>query len=170
MRRSDKFAAFAIEALDAASDGFEILLATRRHQRILAHEGLAGIRRIVRENRERELRAWIRSARRSRLVTARKIGDRLRVRLSDKGEIHLLKLRIRRARPLPRGEAIIVAFDMPVSQKPARESFRHFLKSCGFVRLQQSVWSTSRDVAAPLRTFIERNGLDDWVRVFRAVA
>ena len=168
MRTSLKMRRFAADALEAASLGFEILLATRRYQRVLGNEGLEGIRRIVDENRQRELHAWIRAARRAKLIKARRIGRRLRVALTDTGRLRLLKLRIGMARRLPRVEMVLVAFDFPISQRKAREAFRYFLKTCGFEKLQQSLWRSRHDVAAPLQEFIRRSGTNAWARIFRA--
>lgn len=169
MRPRRKTADLALEALEAASEGFEILLATRRYQRVLAYQGLEGVRRIVRENRERELRVWVRAAKRARLVQARKIGDRYRIALTDAGRIRLAKLRVLRSRTLPGDEAVIVAFDFPVQQKAARDSFRNFLKTARFERVQQSVWRSRRDAVKPIREFVRYCGITSWVRVFRVM-
>lgn len=168
MRTDAKSRKFALEALEAASLGFEILLATRRYQRVLGHEGLEGIRRIVKENRRRELRYWASSAKRAKLIDVQRTGNRLRVALTDAGRLRLLKGRIHAARRLPVDEMILVSFDFPVSQRKAREAFRYFLKSCGFEKLQQSLWRSRHDVASPLADFIRRSGAESWVRVFRA--
>lgn len=168
MRTNAKNRKFALEALEAASLGFEILLATRRYQRVLAHEGLEGVRRIVNENRRRELRSWADSAKRARLIDVRRTGNRLRVALTDAGRLRLLKGRIGAARRLPADEMILVSFDFPVSQRKAREAFRYLLKSCGFEKLQQSLWRSRHDVASPLAEFIRLNGARSWVRIFRA--
>lgn len=158
----------AADALEAASYGFEILLATRRYQRVLGNEGLEGVRRIIDERRRQDLRAWIRSARRAKLIEARRIGNRLQVSLTDEGRLRLLKRRIGSALLLPRDEMILVAYDFPVSQRKARETFRYFLRTCGFERLQQSLWRSRRDVMIPIMEFIGRIDAQAWIRVFRA--
>jgi len=167
MRTALKSKKIAMDALEAASYGFEILLATRRYQRVLGNEGLEGIRRIVDERRRRELQSWIRSARRAKLIKARRIGNRLQVSLTDVGRLRLLKRHIGMARHLPRNEMILVAYDFPVSQRKSRETFRYFLKKCGFEKLQQSLWRSRRDVTVPLKEFIKRCGAQAWIRIFR---
>lgn len=158
----------AIEALEAAADGFEILLATQRYQRVLANEGLEGIRRVVAERRRREVVAWAASAKRRKLIKNRRVGNRLMISLTDAGRLCLLKRRIIAARRLPSDEMTLVAFDFPVSQKKAREAFRYFLKTNGFEKLQQSLWRSRRDVAIPLKEFIDRTVDGEWIRIFRA--
>lgn len=169
MRTVSKAEKLALDALEAASYGFEILLATRRYQRVLASQGLEGIRRIVDENRLRELRSWIRNARRANLIEVRRIGSRLRIALTDSGRARLLKRRIGTAPRLPGKEMVLVAFDFPVSQRRERESFRYFLRTCGFEKLQQSLWRSRRDVAVPLQEFIKRSGAEAWIRIFQAI-
>ncbi len=154
-----------IEALEAASFGFEVLLTTRSHQRVLVGQGLEGIRRVVRERRAWEMRAWIRAARRAKLIETKRVGDRIRVALAEEGRIRLLKERILAAPKLGDGSMTFVAFDFPVTQRAARDAFRRFLKTAGFRMLQQSLWSTRRDVTEPMLAFIRRSGAAKWVRI-----
>jgi hypothetical protein len=158
----------ALAALEAAVDGFEFMLAIQTYHRILINEGLPGISRKVRENRQHDLQTWFHSAERSKHIEAERIGNHLRITLTDSGWSQLSKLRIRAARTLPRGETVLVTFDFPMSQKKARDVFRYFLKSCGFKKMQQSLWRTRRDVAAPLKEFVERSGSQAWIRIFHA--
>src|SRR5438876_8272604 len=101
MRTSSRNLDSALELLEAAAYGFEVIYATRRYRGIFRHRGLEGITRVMRENRERELHAWLRAARRSEIVKTRRIGNRLRVRLTDAGWSRLFKARIKAARRLP---------------------------------------------------------------------
>lgn len=156
-------------ALEAAAYGFEILYATKRYQRVLVNEGLEGIRRIVAENRERDLRRWAKDAKRAKLIQAKRVGERLHITLTEKGHISLLKRRIEASPRLPDRAIILVSFDFPISQRGARERFRYFLRTNGFKKLQQSLWSTRRDVTEPLKDLIKRSGTGDWIRIFRVI-
>lgn len=158
-----------MEALEAASFGFEILLATKSHQRILIGQGLEGVRRVVTERRTRKARAWLHAAKRAKLIDVRRIGDRLKVVLAEKGRIRLLESRITSAPHLGGGERTYVTFDFPVSQRRSRDAFRRFLKTAGFRMIQQSLWSTKREAAKPLLALIARSGTEDWVRILRGI-
>ncbi|MEK7545632.1 MAG: hypothetical protein AAB554_00975 [Patescibacteria group bacterium] len=166
MRNKRETARFLNEALEAASFGFDVLLTTRSHQRVLAGQGLEGICRVVTERRARETRAWLRAAKRARLIKITRAGDRMKVALAPKGRRMLLEMRIRSAPRLRGAEKTYVAFDFPIPQRSARDAFRRFLKRTGFIKIQMSLWSIGRDAAKPMRDLLTRVGARDWVRVF----
>jgi len=158
-----------LEILEAAGNGFELLLATKRYQRVLAHEGLPGIRRILAEKRSRVMATRIYALKRSGLIRERRTGNRVRVALTPDGRLRLLRLRIASSPRLRTSEAIFVAFDFPISQGSARNSFRHLLRTSGFEKIQQSLWRIRRDVRKPMHDLIARTGARAWVRLLRTV-
>lgn len=65
----------------------------------------------------------------------------------------------------PIGEGCIVLFDVPESERVARNMFRNFLKECGFRQLQRSVWVCRKDVADLVARFVRSNKLTPWIQV-----
>ena len=64
----------------------------------------------------------------------------------------------------PRGYCIVV-FDVPEIKRRKRLVARRLLQSCGFVRLQQSVWYSGRDVGQETSGLFIELGFGDWVKV-----
>lgn len=59
----------------------------------------------------------------------------------------------------------IVIFDIPEKHRKVRNVFRRKLKEWGLVSWQKSVWVSKKDIADPLRKFIDELGIEDWVLV-----
>ena len=100
------------------------------------------------------------------VLERRKIGGRLMVRLTEAGLRQLWRTRIKLVQSrCPNNEWCIVVFDIPEEQRLARRTFRYFLKECGFVQLQRSVWACDRMVTPELLTFVQSLHLEPWVHV-----
>lgn len=113
-----------------------------------------------------EWRAVLERAKRRRLVEEQKKGDRLMVRLTDRGR-YLFKFKNIKKQPdhYPVGEGCIVVFDIPESQRVARDTFRRFLVECGFRQFQQSVWVCRKDVAGLVAEFVRAHKFTPWIHV-----
>lgn len=166
--KAPKLQEYAQKILEAAYIGFAISVGTRTHRRVLMNEGLSGIKRVVTAQRRYDLLCKTRRLQQAKLVKMDKIGNRLQVKLTKKGRERLLKMRLKTAPQLPDHVMVLVAFDFPITQKRARNAFRHFLRSSGFTKMQQSLWTTRRDVVAPLQNLIASAGAKPWVKIFRA--
>lgn len=86
--------------------------------------------------------------------------------LTEKGRNAKSRLQIRVASKRRDGKILIVAFDIPEHQAGSRNTLRYFLRSCGFSRLQDSVWVTDREAESPLSAWLAQARLSDWIRVF----
>jgi len=102
-----------------------------------------------------------------KLIEAKKIGERLLVRLTDKGYSQLLKDQLRTYKKKSLDGVYFVVFDIPESQRKTRNLFRLFLKECGFKKLQQSIWFTDKEVGQALVHFVLLNKLQSWVHIMR---
>lgn len=63
------------------------------------------------------------------------------------------------------GKWRIVIWDIPEKRRNTRDLLRYQLKSWGFIPWQQSIWITKKDCAKPLREYIKKIGINDWVKV-----
>ena len=63
----------------------------------------------------------------------------------------------------------LMQFDFPEAAKLARDNFRGYLKSIGFKYVQGSVWSTDKDVKAPICALIELLKIERWVKIYTVV-
>lgn len=115
---------------------------------------------------------WLRSLKsleKRGFMKKRVIGERVVWYLTDDGERELRVRRIALIKKSLRGGAVcLVVFDFPEQESVARDLFRRFLKDCGFVMLQGSVWYHKRSVLKPVKKFIQEMKLDPLVRIFEA--
>ena len=110
-------------------------------------------------------RDYLNYLKRYKFVETHKIGEGLRIRLTEKGWNAALRDRIKTESVRCKEGYCFVIFDVPEKEKLSRRMLRHFLKECGFKRLQHSVWISNRDVAVPLRQLLQRKKLEQWIRI-----
>lgn len=113
-----------------------------------------------------EWRRVLERLKRRKLVEEQKRGDRLMIRLTEKGRWQQeLKSIKKKPDHYPVGQGCVVVFDIPESERVARNMFRRFLKECGFRQLQRSVWVCRKDVVDFVADFVSRNKLTQWIQV-----
>lgn len=66
------------------------------------------------------------------------------------------------------GKWRIVIFDIPESKRAVRSVLRNRLKLWGFVRWQQSVWATKKNVIEKFRQLVKELGIKDWILIFES--
>lgn len=66
------------------------------------------------------------------------------------------------------GKWRLVIWDIPEKRRAARDLLRSRLKELGFRHWQKSVWATKKNCTKPLRDFIRKVGIADWVRVIES--
>lgn len=94
------------------------------------------------------------------------IGDeKLMLKLTDKGREKAILAQLQSPAGKWDGKWRIVIFDIPEKRRSVRDLLRHNLKSWGFTPWQQSVWVTKKDCTKPLREYIKKIGIEDWVVV-----
>lgn len=111
-------------------------------------------------------RRYLYAAKRSKLIETRRTGERMMVRLTDKGYRKVLRAELCANRKKCSEGVCLVTFDIPESQKVARETLRRLLRECGFKQLHRSVWFTENDVVDPLCAFVRVNKFTPWVHIF----
>ncbi|MBI2552034.1 CRISPR-associated endonuclease Cas2 [Candidatus Uhrbacteria bacterium] len=118
-----------------------------------------------REQLHKEQREQLQYLKRRKLIEIAKIGKRLNVRLTDKGWTAALRDKIKTTKTRCKSGRCFLLFDIPEKERAVRNVLRQFLKECGFIHLQHSVWMTDRDVIEPLRTLLQRRKLERWIRI-----
>lgn len=93
-------------------------------------------------------------------------ATRLEIILTSKGILRAAKRGLLiDQEPLPPGKALYVCFDIPEDFKEARQALRRFLKSADFIKVQKSIWKTTRDVSRHLREHVKAAGVERWVTI-----
>lgn len=87
-------------------------------------------------------------------------------RLTKKG---LRQVKIYKPTKLPEGARLLLAFDIPETQRHLRDRLRLLLKELSFEQVQQSVWQTKYDHRQYVRAEIEDNGLGKYVKLYEAL-
>ena len=105
---------------------------------------------------------------RSRYVTARKMGNKLILELTDKGRFACLVQKMRSAPKHTQNSYTMVIFDIPETERASRLQLRTLLKQSDFVMLQHSVWISNRDSYKAVADFIRYLRLERWVNVYHA--
>lgn len=67
------------------------------------------------------------------------------------------------------GARLIIIFDIPETQRKARQQLRELIKSWGFVQIQKSVWSTELDYRELLVETVAELKLAGCVEIFEGV-
>jgi DNA-binding transcriptional regulator PaaX len=130
--------------------------------------GSAYVRELKKLKNEKGVRLAYESLRRSKYITARKIGKKLIISLTAKGVAKTLSEQLLSTKPNAQNFYTVVIFDIPETERLARRQFRLFLRQSGFKKLQQSVWVSNNDVLQSLAKFIKQIKLQCWVNVFYA--
>lgn len=124
---------------------------------------------LAKEYEEREARRLLWRLKQRELITTRKRGNEVIIKLTDKGKIEALKLIIlNKKTKLPAGTCCLVSFDIPEVTKKTRWFLRHFLKEAKFRLIHRSVWSSNRAITNELRSLVRELKIDDWVKIFEA--
>ncbi len=113
-------------------------------------------------------KAALKRMRRKKWITDSKSGAQIIYKIHQDALIEALKWEIINSekRASCKTERIIIMFDFPVAATTARNMFRRLLKKFGFNQLQQSVWTSRRDIFKPMRILIDILELSDWVAIF----
>ncbi len=134
----------------------------------LLRGGHPHVSELKRLRREQDIRRAFYRLQDAHYVTARKIGKRLLVSLTDKGSANSLALQLRQAPVLAEERFTVVIFDVPQTQQAARRRLRQLLRQGEFKKLQQSVGVSKRDTLSLITRFVREKKLQSWVNVFLA--
>ncbi|MBI5793885.1 CRISPR-associated endonuclease Cas2 [Candidatus Uhrbacteria bacterium] len=113
----------------------------------------------------------LRSMRQRKYLTAKQEGDHFLLTISTNAAVEAIKTIITEKNALlPKAELCLVVFDFPTGANRARDHWRRLLLSCGFKRMQLSVYTIRKDVILELITLVDLLGAKKWIRVFRSTA
>lgn len=126
------------------------------------------IAEIERARERRYLREELARLKREKLIKEEKVGDQLVFCLTEKGKNVALRYKILYCNDLIKDKYYLVIFDIPELERKTRDFFRHFLKEAGFIRLQQSVWLTQKDIEEYLAELIRAAGAEKWIHIVTA--
>ena len=157
-----------LRLLQAADDGLLFFEGTYRHRRIAISQGMEGLRRAVKGREVRAAAQRLRAYRRRGYMIEKKIGSRRALALTERGKLMKLRLELRSAVKRRDGKLLVIVFDVPETQAGYRQTLRSALRSCGFNKLQQSVWVTDAAAEKPLTDWVNHLGAEDWIRLFLA--
>ncbi len=152
---------------EASKDSFYFLVGTMHplYQDTFYRGGIGAVgRRLAWEQN-----ALLRRLKQQKWLHVKRIGDRMRCTLTEKGRRIALKEHMRNATACKKNECVIVVFDIPEREKRIRQQFRSLLRECGFQQLQRSVWMSRCDVLDALRSCIRSTESEEWVHAFRVV-
>lgn len=117
----------------------------------------------------RDWKLILRRLKEHKLIVDRKRSNKIMIRITDDGRMRALRKELNsRKDHYPVGKGCVVLYDVPETQRSARDMIRSFLIECGFRMFQQSVWVCRKDVAAIVARFVRRNKLIPWVQVIEA--
>ncbi|MBI5733752.1 MAG: CRISPR-associated endonuclease Cas2 [Candidatus Kerfeldbacteria bacterium] len=116
---------------------------------------------------KRRSRAALRNLERSNYIKTKRLGQKIFISLTSKGQIELLSGELKQAKPNPQKIYTVVIFDIPESQRAVRDQVRYLLKQSDFKKLQQSVWVSRLDNYETVRKFIKQHQAQAWLNVFR---
>lgn len=101
-------------------------------------------------------------------IEMEKRGKRALYSLTDKGRVKILKHKISSCKLLPKGQYVVVIFDIPESQRSLRNEFRWSLKRNKFIQVQLSVWASQQRVYKEIKNLVFELGIEKWVTIFYA--
>jgi DNA-binding transcriptional regulator PaaX len=103
-------------------------------------------------------------------VEIKKLNNQILVKITEDGKIAALQIIIARKRKtLPKGQKLLIAFDIPELAKDTRFMFRYSLKKMGFHQIQKSIWGTLYDVTKEMKQYIKFLKIERWVVLFKVL-
>jgi len=101
-------------------------------------------------------------------IEMEKRGKKAAYTLTDKGKVKIIKYKISQCKLLPKGQFVMVIFDIPESQRRLRNELRWVLKQNKFIPVQLSVWASKQRVYKEIKDLIFELGIEKWVTIFYA--
>ena len=120
---------------------------------------------VTRRNYLKE-RQRVHYLKKNRWIETKTTEDGLLIALTNNGRVEKMRRCMEQRPILKNGKVCLVVFDIPEIARRARNTFRQFLKKCGFRRLQKSVWENDRDVVNDVLQFIQRTNIHSWAKVY----
>jgi DNA-binding transcriptional regulator PaaX len=89
-----------------------------------------------------------------------------KIKLSKRGHIEYIKIKIKETEELDDDKGCVVVFDIPEKQRKIRKSLNKLLKELVFLQIQKSVWISQFNNAEPLKKLLIMLEIKKWVRIF----
>lgn len=152
-------------ALQNIAEFCEFLMYKGPHQTRFTLGGIEEYQRWKHYENWKEEQERIRDLKRRKWIEARKAGDRLMIRLTEKGGRQVLRDQLFMTKKSCLNGLCLVVFDIPESERRVRNFFRRFLRECEFTMLQRSIWFSEKDVSVLLLEFVQQHKLTPWVHI-----
>ena len=136
------------------------------YQRAILKHGWSYAQELKVIHKQRELTRRLYELRRHHYIVARKIGENIEYKLTDKGIRAVLLARLIE-QSIEGKYTTIIIFDIPESERLVRSQLRLLLREAQFRMLQQSVWIKKGDMFVAARKVIVELGAGKWVTVLR---
>ncbi|HBV33377.1 TPA: CRISPR-associated endonuclease Cas2 [Patescibacteria group bacterium] len=136
------------------------------HLKAYGRGGLEFVAELQQAKHKQYFNKTINSLIRRRYLEAKKIGHRVELFLTNKGQTATTSQRLLNASLHTRWNFTVVVFDIPRTENAVRRRFRWLLRQGGFLKLQHSVWISRRQVYKIMAKLINDLGLKKWVNVF----
>ena len=150
---------------EIAVDFYYITHDAKYHRGAFMRGGHEYVEELERFRNKRKAYCVLQRLKYSKYVEVNKIANKLIVKLTDKGKRSALISNLNSATKC-KDYYVVVIFDIPESKRVVRRQFRLLLRQGGFVKLQQSVWISKKDVYKIIIEFIKKAGIASWVKVF----
>lgn len=151
--------------LNAIADGVDIIEYSVYKPNALMRYGYPFIKEIELERERAKMRAAMFRLKKRRAIIETKKCQQRSFQLSLLGEKILSEQKHSPPAELPDNRITIVSFDIPETEKKARQIFRRALKAAGFIKLHASCWTSTKAWAPLLANLIAESDLGDWVSV-----
>ena len=136
----------------------------KSHQ--MEHERIAEEKE--KEKKKRKLYSTLYSLKRSEFIEEITGKKKKRYRLTPKGILKILKIKIKVApkKKLENNQNLLVIFDIPETKRKDRDFFRRGLTFLGFERKQLSVWFSPYNSIKEVKEWVNICGIEDYVEYF----
>lgn len=161
-----KIGSCAADLLVQLGDILSELIEGLEYPSLAAHHGLDGVREFKRLQMNQERRLALYRLKQRGMLEEKKIGDRVKRRLTERGKVEYLYQKIAKSEVLPEGHACLVVFDIPESRRDVRQRLRKLLTKLDFYRIQQSVWASPFDAGDELSSFLKMRKERNWVLIY----
>ncbi|MBU0531429.1 hypothetical protein KJ910_02955 [Patescibacteria group bacterium] len=142
---------------------YDIFTSARRFQSIGSWESFLDDMRHQEMYKQLRKKQTLRRLGEKNWIEMREKGNEVELRLTVEGKKALDDLSDLPPVELPANQTCCVVYDFPVGANRARDKFRYHLKKCGFRKLQDSVWITSKDVGARIADLVNKLDIKKWV-------
>lgn len=124
------------------------------------------VRIIKKDYRQRLVKRALYDLKNRKFITTQKIGQRLLVSLTNKGQLAMMAKELTTAPKLKNGWQTMLIFDIPETARRSRQVLRHWLREADFFMVQKSVWLSNKDVARILKKVLQQLKLRQWINVY----